>query len=132
MCKKCSSVLEVRGDQTGAHPFADANAQQDSAGEATWYIVVDGEQKGPLPPIELSQLFAKGAVGLDSYVWKEGFDDWKVASDVPELAQIFGGGAQVPQAGAQPCCCRRFLPGYQRHEQAADPHQTLHQESCRL
>jgi F0F1-type ATP synthase membrane subunit c/vacuolar-type H+-ATPase subunit K len=53
--------------------------------------VVDGEQKGPLPPIELSQLFAKGAVGLDSYVWKEGFDDWKVASDVPELVQIFGG-----------------------------------------
>jgi hypothetical protein len=52
--------------------------------------VVDGEQKGPLPPIELSQLFAKGAVGLDSYVWKETFDDWKVASEVPELAQIFG------------------------------------------
>ena len=90
-CKKCSSVLEVRGDQTGAHPFADANGPQEPAGEATWYIVVDGEQKGPLPPIELSQLFAKGAVGLDSYVWKEGFDDWKVASDVPELAQIFGG-----------------------------------------
>jgi len=90
-CKKCSSVLEVRGDQTGAHPFADANAAQEPEGEATWYIVVDGEQKGPLPPIELSQLFAKGAVGLDSYVWKEGFDDWKVASDVPELTQIFGG-----------------------------------------
>jgi predicted Zn finger-like uncharacterized protein len=90
-CKKCSSVLEVRGDQAGAHPFADANAPQDAGGDATWYIVVDGEQKGPLPPIELSQLFAKGTVGLDSYVWKEGFDDWKVASDVPELAQIFGG-----------------------------------------
>ncbi|UCH29858.1 MAG: zinc-ribbon domain-containing protein [Myxococcales bacterium] len=100
-CKKCSSVLEVRGDQTGAHPFADAGAQ-DSAGEAVWYIVIDGEQKGPLPPIELSQLFAKGTVGLDSYVWKESFEDWKVASDVPELAQIFGGAAaQAPQATAQ-------------------------------
>ena len=100
-CKKCSSVLEVRGDQAGAHPFADANTTQEAAGEATWYIVVDGEQKGPLPPIELSQLFAKGAVGLDSYVWKEGFDDWKIASDVPELAQIFGGPGARPK-GASP------------------------------
>jgi len=79
-CKKCSSVLEVRGDQTGAHPFADSAQSSDGSNEATWYIVVDGEQKGPLPPIELSQLFAKGSVGLDSYVWKEGFGDWKVAS----------------------------------------------------
>jgi predicted Zn finger-like uncharacterized protein len=92
-CKKCSSVLEVRGDQTGAHPFGGSSAPQDPAGDATWYIVVDGEQKGPLPPIELSQLFAKGSVGLDSYVWKEGFDDWKVAGDIPELAQVFGGAA---------------------------------------
>jgi len=92
-CKKCSSVLEVRGDQTGAHPFGGSSAPQDPAGDATWYIVVDGEQKGPLPPIELSQLFAKGSVGLDSYVWKESFDDWKVAGDIPELAQVFGGAA---------------------------------------
>ena len=100
-CKKCASVLEVRGDQTGAHPFADASRPQEPSGEATWYIVVDGEQKGPLPPIELSQLFAKGAVGLDSYIWKEGFDDWKVASDIPELAQIFGGaGVRAKEATA--------------------------------
>ena len=92
-CKKCSSVLEVRGDQTGAHPFGEAKSPQDQGGEAAWYIVVDGVQKGPLSPIELSQLFAKGSVGLDSYVWKEGFDDWKVAGDVPDLATVFGGAA---------------------------------------
>jgi predicted Zn finger-like uncharacterized protein len=86
-CKKCSSVLEVRGDQTGAHPFADANGPQEPAGEATWYIVVDGEQKGPLPPIELSQLFAKGAVGLEGRQrrprarpdlrWRGGWLEWR-------------------------------------------------------
>ncbi len=100
-CKKCSSVLEVRGDQSGAHPFADPSAPKEQAGDATWYIVVDGEQKGPLPPIELSQLFAKGAVGLDSFVWKEGFDDWKVASDVPELTQIFGGPGATAKGAPQ-------------------------------
>ncbi|MEM7436385.1 MAG: GYF domain-containing protein [Myxococcota bacterium] len=90
-CKKCSSVLEVRGDQTGAHALEGAGQAQEPAADNGWYIVVDGEQRGPLPPIELSQLFAKGSVGLDSYVWKEGFDDWKVASDVPELVQLLGG-----------------------------------------
>ena len=100
-CKKCSSVLEVRGDQTGAHPFEETRPSQEQGGDSTWYIVVDGEQKGPLPPIELSQLFAKGSVGLDSYVWKEGFDDWKIAGDVPELTQIFGGGAGRSEGSAE-------------------------------
>lgn len=90
-CKKCSSVLEVRGDQTGAHALDDNGPGQEPALDGGWYIVVDGEQRGPLPPIELSQLFAKGSVGLDSYVWKEGFNDWKVAGEVPELVQILGG-----------------------------------------
>jgi len=97
-CKKCSSVLEVRGDRTGAAAVDEPIAAQDRGGEATWYIVVDGEQKGPLAPIALSQLFAKGSVSLDSYVWNEDFEDWKVASDVPELARIFSGAAH----GASP------------------------------
>ncbi len=99
-CKKCSSVLEVRGDQTGAHPFGAVTSPQDPGGEPTWYIVVDGEQQGPLRPIELSQLFAKGSVGLDSYVWKEGFDDWKVAGDVADLATVFGGAAAQAKSAA--------------------------------
>jgi len=99
-CKKCSSVLEVRGDQTNAQAATEQEATSDRGGEATWYIVVDGEQKGPLAPIDLSQLFAKGSVSLESYVWNEGFDDWRVASEVPEVAQLFGGAASQanPQA----------------------------------
>ena len=97
-CKKCSSVLEVRGDQTGAQALDGAAWGQKQSLDAGWYIVVDGEQHGPLPPIELSQLFAKGSVGLDSYVWKEGFDDWKVAGEVPELVQILGGVGSAPRS----------------------------------
>ncbi len=99
-CKKCSSVLEVRGDQTNAQAATDQTATSDRGGEATWYIVVDGEQRGPLAPIDLSQLFAKGSVSLESYIWNEAFDDWRVASEVPEVAQLFGGAASQakPQA----------------------------------
>jgi predicted Zn finger-like uncharacterized protein len=110
-CKKCSSVLEVRGDRTGANAVEDPKAGQPSAGEATWYIVVDGEQKGPLAPIDLSQLFAKGSVNLGSYVWAEGFDDWKVASEVPELAQLFGGGTSQPGTGGGADSTAAFAAG---------------------
>lgn len=101
-CKKCSSVLEVRGDQPNAQAAAEQATTSDRGSEAAWYIVVDGEQKGPLAPIDLSQLFAKGSVSLESYVWNEGFDDWRVASEVPEVAQLFGGAASQanPQAAA--------------------------------
>ena len=99
-CKKCSSVLEVRGDQTSANAVNEQIATSDRGGEATWYIVVDGEQQGPLAPIELSQLFAKGSVNLESYVWNEGFDDWKIASEVPEVAQLFGGAASRAKSQA--------------------------------
>ena len=93
-CKKCSSVLEVRGDQSAAQALGAAGRGEPIL-DAGWYVVVEGEQRGPLPPIELSQLFAKGSVGLDSYVWKEGFDDWKAASEVPELVQILGGAGSI-------------------------------------
>ncbi len=95
-CKKCSSVLEVRGDQAATQALGGAEHAHEPTIDGGWYVVVDGEQRGPLPPIELSQLFAKGMVALDSYVWKEGFDDWQLASDVPELVQILGGVGSRP------------------------------------
>ncbi len=98
-CKKCSSVLEVRGDQNGTPEEDPSTVIYDHRNEALWYVVVEGEQQGPLAPTQLMALFAKGSMNLDSYVWQEGFDDWKVAKDVPEIAQILGT-TQSEQDGA--------------------------------
>jgi predicted Zn finger-like uncharacterized protein len=89
-CKKCSSVLEVRGDHKEAPEEDPATVVYDHRNEALWYVVVEGEQQGPLSPTQLMALFAKGSMNLDSYVWQEGFDDWKVARDVPAIAEILG------------------------------------------
>ncbi|MCX7808684.1 MAG: DUF4339 domain-containing protein, partial [Deltaproteobacteria bacterium] len=61
--------------------------------DAVWYVAVDGEQKGPLTPAQIGEMIAEGRVGWDVYVWREGFDDWKSAQDVPELIQAIRGGA---------------------------------------
>ena len=101
-CKKCSAVLEVQGPQPSAPPAEDpATEVYDARAEAVWYVVIEGDQQGPLAPVQMMGLFAKGSIGLDSYVWREGFDDWKVAGDVPDLVHLLGdesAGETTPQA----------------------------------
>ena len=51
-----------------------------------WYYAHDGQQKGPVPTSELQRLAANGGFDAEKdLVWKEGMDDWKPASSVPEL-----------------------------------------------
>ena len=68
-CKKCSSVLEVRGDQNEVPEEDPATVVYDQRNEAVWYVVVEGDQQGPLSPTQMMALFAKGSMSLDSYVW---------------------------------------------------------------
>lgn len=53
--------------------------------ETLYFMMVNGEQKGPL---------TKGALSMhgltrDTYVWRDGLKDWVMASQLPELADLF-------------------------------------------
>lgn len=53
--------------------------------ETLYFMMVNGEQKGPL---------AKGALSMhgltrDTYVWRDGLQDWVTAGQLPELAELF-------------------------------------------
>lgn len=53
--------------------------------ETLYFMMVNGEQKGPL---------AKGALSMhgltrDTYVWRDGLKDWVTAGQLPELADLF-------------------------------------------
>lgn len=65
-CKRCGDVIAI-------------------AGETTWHAVVDGDTRGPLAFAELVQLIASGTIGLDAYVWQEGFAEWLPARSVESL-----------------------------------------------
>ncbi len=103
-CKKCTNVIVVRGDQLGAEEQAAAPAQGfDYGGEAVWHVVIDGDQQGPYAPAQIGQLLTDGSIDWEAYVWREGFDGWKPARDVPELVTAITGGApQEPAAAAAP------------------------------
>lgn len=51
-----------------------------------WYINIEGRVEGPLSRFDLEE---DDRLTPDTYVWKEGFKDWKKAREVPELQDLF-------------------------------------------
>ncbi|MFT5993066.1 MAG: putative Zn finger-like uncharacterized protein [Bradymonadia bacterium] len=108
-CKKCSNMIMVDGTQLGGPVAAAAGVGASDAGQAVWYVVIDGAQTGPLNEEELVAQIAQGLIDSDTYAWKEGMADWLRMSDVPALAHLvpandgFGGEAtQVVSSEERP------------------------------
>jgi hypothetical protein len=53
-----------------------------------WYFSKGGTQMGPVSLDELRAKIASGEVTGADMVWREGFPDWKPASEIPELAVL--------------------------------------------
>jgi uncharacterized RDD family membrane protein YckC len=47
-----------------------------------WYYSQQGQQKGPLPEVQLRQLVASGQIGPTDLVWKPGMTGWVPASQL--------------------------------------------------
>ena len=99
-CKKCSAVIVVRGDQVAAEQ-EESTQVYDYGGDAIWHVVIDGEQKGPFAPAQIGEMLSAGTVDWEVYVWREGFDGWLAARDVPELVEAVMGGSGADAGAAQ-------------------------------
>lgn len=114
-CKKCNHIIVVRiGGERAAGVAADPKAAPAEA-QGTWYIVVEGEQVGPLAEPDIAARLARGEITSETLVWKEGFADWVKLSAVPELAQ-----APMSQAApaAQPAVVLAAEPAPARRDSA--------------
>ena len=58
--------------------------------QAVWHAAVQGRSQGPFTAAQLAELIAQGQVERDTLVWKAGFANWTPASEVGEVAQLFG------------------------------------------
>src|SRR5690349_9962085 len=59
----------------------------------SWFVFVEGQRHGPVQSERLVAFLESHTASQDEshpappvYVWREGFTDWRLASDVPELA----------------------------------------------
>ena len=107
-CKKCSNVIVVRGvagdkaqqgfDQKETRVFDYSGYDRGDEEGPVWHIVVDQEQVGPMPAEEVRERFRKGEIQADSYIWREGFSDWKPLNTIDPFKDI----ENQPAGGAQP------------------------------
>lgn len=57
--------------------------------EHVWHIAEGGQTKGPFSKAKMGRMAAEGELTRETHVWTPGQDGWKIAEDVPELAQLF-------------------------------------------
>ena len=98
-CKKCGTTIIVDGndaavsavgEQPASGPVADYTQQ--GAGDEQWTVLVaDGDQR-TLSPAQVAELYASGAVGFETLVWKDGMADWQAISQTDALRSVLENG----------------------------------------
>ena len=100
-CKKCNHIIVVRSGGAQATSAVVEPKPAPAEAQGTWYIVVEGEQVGPLAEPDIAARLARAEITSETLVWKEGLADWLKLSAVPELAQTLSPQA-APAAEAAP------------------------------
>ncbi len=85
-CKKCSNVIVVKGTASGESAAVSDSLGGSSAAE--WYVVIDGEQVGPVTVADVEAYYASGRIAADTYGWRDGMGDWQHVADIPEFAHL--------------------------------------------
>jgi predicted Zn finger-like uncharacterized protein len=75
-------ATEVIGHVTPASDGLPAVAAEE------WFVAIHGKPSGPMRLSELRKRAGAGEVTLESMVWRDGDDDWKKLSSLPELVAI--------------------------------------------
>lgn len=57
---------------------------------AAYHVAIGGQQAGPYDMATLQQYVQSGQITRETLVWKSGMAQWVKASDVPDLAGLFG------------------------------------------
>lgn len=86
-CPECGAKLVVPGPSTEPTkpPVAAIVNSANPAGSMWFMQTTDGQQFGPATEAQFSEWIAAGRVGADSYVWREGWTEWKVARLAADL-----------------------------------------------
>jgi predicted Zn finger-like uncharacterized protein len=108
-CRKCSATIVIDGKVSPANVYTtagDADGSHEHAADAPAggpeYSVDFGEgDQRNLPLAELIAAYNSGQVTAETFVWADGFPDWKAIKDVPEIVEALNaGGASAAAAPA--------------------------------
>lgn len=66
--------------------------------DVSFFLSVNGQQQGPFNMPALQQMVQMGQLTPQTYVWKQGMQNWELAGNVAELASLFA----PPAPGSMP------------------------------
>lgn len=69
---------------------------------ARWFVVLDGERRGPLELAEVRRHVVAGSVTDSTWVWADGMPEWRRAGDVPALVPPRELGVEGWSSGSEP------------------------------
>jgi predicted Zn finger-like uncharacterized protein len=106
-CRKCGATIVIDGKTSPPHVYTSAGEagevaepSESSGGE---YSVDFGEgDQRTLPLRDLITAYNSGQVTGETYVWAEGFSDWKPLADVAEIVEALNAGSAAAPAAASP------------------------------
>lgn len=125
-CKKCGSTIVVNGNdpavlaqlQAGAGMAADAAGFDDQAATKLldqspfaagmgagpdpneWTVSVTDDDQRTMTTAQIAEEYARGGLGAETFVWREGMGDWAPLTQVPEIMALVQGGAPAAAAPA--------------------------------
>ncbi len=83
-CPECGATVRVSHG-----PASWEDAEPDPApSDPDWFILVAAKQVGPLDARALVERVRTGEVHGRTFVWRDGFDGWRRALEVPELVPV--------------------------------------------
>lgn len=88
-CRKCSATIVIDGKATPPHVNTAQGEATDMAdlGEAEYSVDFGEGDQRTMSAREVAKAYASGAISGETYVWTDGFSDWKPLSEVPELME---------------------------------------------
>ncbi|MBN2194156.1 MAG: zinc-ribbon domain-containing protein [Polyangiaceae bacterium] len=103
-CRKCGATIVIDGKVNPPHIHTadgDGGAGVEEGTSAESYSVdLGGGEPRTMTVAEIITAYNTGEVTAQTFVWAEGFADWKAISDVPELVGALHGA--TPAAAAAP------------------------------
>ena len=126
-CRKCGATIVIDGKVSPVRVYsaegdgAGASAPPAAGGEGSSYSVdLGGGDPRTMSVAEIVLAMGKGEITNETFVWMDGFPDWKPIKNVPEIASaVRAGGARPAAKSSARASTRGAVPsiwGYSRQD----------------
>jgi membrane protease subunit (stomatin/prohibitin family) len=92
MAQAAAQGAQIQATPSGAMAGGGAGTPPPPPGApaAIWFLAEQGRSLGPFSAAQLAEMAARGQLRRESHVWRAGFAEWRVASEVPEVGSLLG------------------------------------------